>query len=113
MIDLETGISVEEKEEVVKHIHETLSNIDDVETSYIIDDGSIFYTLINMTKGEAITKEQKEVNNEILRELRSLEEDYPINSVQSAMSMSSGQPVQIQVKGENYEELKLIADDLT
>ncbi|HLU23210.1 MAG TPA: efflux RND transporter permease subunit [Bacillaceae bacterium] len=113
MIDLETGVSVEEKDEVIQKIYEVLADIDDVESSYIIDDGPMFYTLINMTKDDAITKDQKEVNDDILRELRGLEEDYPINSVQSAMSFSSGQPVQIQIKGENFETLKNIADDVT
>nr|WP_144925582.1 efflux RND transporter permease subunit [Paenibacillus bovis] len=113
MIDLETGVSVEEKDEVIQKIYEVLADIDDVESSYIIDDGPMFYTLINMTKDDAITKDQKEVNEDILRELRVLEEDYPINSVQSAMSFSSGQPVQIQIKGENFETLKNIADDVS
>ncbi|WP_234402369.1 efflux RND transporter permease subunit [Oceanobacillus damuensis] len=113
MIDLETGVSAAEQEEVVQKMNETLASIDDVETSYIIDDGSMFYMLINMTKGNEITREQKEVNEEILSSLRDLEEDFPIKSVQSAMSVSSGQPVQIQMKGENYEELQVLVNDFT
>ena len=113
MIDLETGVSAEEQEEVAIKINETLAAIDDVETSYIIDDGAMFYTLINMTKGEEITREQKEVNEEILSSLRELEEVSPIKSVQSAMSVSAGQPVQVQIKGEDFEEMQAIADDFT
>lgn len=109
MIDLETGVSLEEKNEVATKISETLDEIEDTESSYIIDDGSMFYMLINMTKSDEITREQKEVNEEILSSLRALTDDYPIKSVQSAMSVSSGQPVQIQVKGESYEELQTLA----
>lgn len=112
-IDLETGVSAKEQEEVAIKINETLAAIDDVETSYIIDDGTIFYTLINMTKGEEITREQKEVNEEILSSLRELEEVSPIRSVQSAMSVSAGQPVQVQIKGEDFEGMQAIADDFT
>ncbi len=113
MIDLETGVSAQEVEEAALKIDETLSAIDDVESSYIIEDGSMFYTLINMTKGDEITREQKEVNEEILSSLRELEEDSAINSVQSAMSLSVGQPVQIQIKGQNYEEMHAIVEDFT
>src|SRR5690606_13361226 len=86
VVDLESGISANDKEVVVEKINETLHNIKDVESSYIIDDGTYFYTLINMTKGEDISREQKEVNEDILRNLRSLEESYPIESVQSVLS---------------------------
>ncbi|RDW17725.1 efflux RND transporter permease subunit [Oceanobacillus chungangensis] len=113
MIDLETGVSAEEKEELAATINETLATVDDVETSYIIDNGSMFYTLINMTKEEDITREQKEVNEEILSSLRELEEEQPVQSVQSAMSVTVGQPVQVQIKGENYDEMKAIVNDLT
>ncbi|MGJ9459806.1 efflux RND transporter permease subunit [Oceanobacillus sp. CF4.6] len=113
MVDLETGVSAVEQEEVALKINETLAAIDDVETSYIIDDGSMFFMLINMTKGNEITREQKEVNEEILSSLRELGEDYPIKSVQSAMSVGGGQPIQIQMKGDNYEELQVLVNDFT
>ena len=113
MIDLETGVTAEEKEEIMKKMNGTLASINDVESNYMIDDGSMFFGMINMTKGEDITRDQKEINDEILRELRKLEEDYPVSSVQSALSMSTGQPVQIQIKGENFHELQSLAEDLT
>ncbi|MFC4022287.1 efflux RND transporter permease subunit [Oceanobacillus longus] len=113
MVDLETGVSAAEQEEIALKINETLAAIEDVETSYIIDDGSMFFMLINMTKGDEITREQKEVNEEILSSLRELGEDYPIKSVQSAMSVGAGQPVQIQMKGADYDELQLLVNDFT
>ena len=111
MVDLETGLSLEDKEEVVQKVNETLSKIDDVETNYILDNGGMFYTIINMTKGDEITKDQKEVNEDIFSSLRDLQEKYPIDSVQSAMSSGAGYPVQVQIKGESFEELQIIADD--
>ncbi|MFA1821021.1 efflux RND transporter permease subunit [Virgibacillus oceani] len=113
MVDLETGISTEEENEVALEISETLASIEDVESSYIIDNGTMFYTMINMTKGEQITREQKEVNEDILRSLRALTADYPVNSVQSAMSVNVGQPIQVQIKGESYDQLQTIADSFT
>lgn len=112
MVDLETGISSQEKNEVVNQISETLEGIKDVESSYVIDDGSMFFMLINMSKGDEITREQSEVNEDILRSLRDLSDNYPIKNVQSAMSFSAGQPVQIQVKGEDFEQLQTLAGDV-
>lgn len=113
IVDLETGIDSDEKNEVAMKISETLEGIEDVETSYIMDDGTSFYMLINMTKDDEITREQKEVNEEILRSLRELSEGYPINNVQGVMSISSGQPVQIQIKGEDYDQLQSLAKTVT
>lgn len=113
MIDLETGVSSEEKDELIKVTSETLSNIEDIDVGYIIDEGSMLYGLINMTKDEDITRDQKEVNEELMRELRNLEEDYPVKNVQSMVSMSAGQPVQVQVGGDSFETLQTIATDVT
>lgn len=113
IVDLETGIDSDEKNEVAMKISETSEGIEDVETSYIMDDGTSFYMLINMTKDDEITREQKEVNEEILRSLRELSEGYPINNVQGVMSISSGQPVQIQIKGEDYDQLQSLAKTVT
>lgn len=113
MIDLETGVSSEEKDELIKVTSETLSNIEDIDVGYIIDEGSMLYGLINMTKDEDITRDQKEVNEELMRELRNLEEDYPVKNVQSMVSMSAGQPVQVQVSGDSFETLQTIATDVT
>ncbi|WP_246001228.1 efflux RND transporter permease subunit [Oceanobacillus piezotolerans] len=109
MVDLETGLSIDEKNEVAMKVSDTLEEIDDVESSYIMDEGSMFYILINMTKGDDITTEQKEVNENILSSLRGLADDFPISNVQSMASMSSGQPVQIQIKGEDFEQLQTLA----
>lgn len=113
LINVETGLSIEEENKLVEKINETLSEIEDVETNYLMDNGSMYYAIINMTKGDDITREQQEVNEEIFSSLRALEENYPVESVQSAMTGGAGYPVQINISGEDFEVLKTIADEFT
>ena len=110
-IDLETGVSLEEKEETVQIVNSTLQSIQDIDTAYIIDNGGILYAIINMTKDNDITREQKEINEEILSSLRDLIGSYPISSVYSAMSSGGGNPVQVIIKGESFEELNRISEE--
>ncbi|WP_406945612.1 efflux RND transporter permease subunit [Halobacillus sp. SY10] len=111
MIDVEEGLSQEDKQELVMAVHEELEKIDDVESDYVMDNGGMLYTIINMTKEDDITTEQKEVNEQIFKSLRSLEEKYPINQVSSVMDGGGGSPVQVQIKGESFEELRAISQD--
>jgi multidrug efflux pump subunit AcrB len=111
MVTLETGLTVEDKEEIVSEINRSLEAVTDVETNYVMDNGGMMYTIINMTKGDDITKEQKEVNDEIFKVLRDLEESLPIKSVQPAMSAGGGYPVQVNISGDDFGELQSIADD--
>lgn len=113
IVDLEPGVSPEDKQEIVKEMNNSLATIDDVETSYIIDDGSMFYTIINMTKDDQITKEQSVINEDIMESLRNLQETYPIENVQSAMAGGGGYPVQVNIKGEDFTELKTLSEDFT
>ncbi|MCA1035978.1 efflux RND transporter permease subunit [Bacillus infantis] len=110
MVDLETGVSIKEKEAVAAEMNESLSKIKDVESNYVMDSGGMMYTIINMTKGDDITKSQKEVNEEIMKALRELEDTQPIESVQSVMSGGGGYPVQVNLKGESFEELETVSD---
>jgi multidrug efflux pump subunit AcrB len=111
MVNLETGLSLDEKEEVVQEINYALGAVTDVESNYVMDNGGMMYTIINMTKEDKITREQKEVNEEIFKVLRKLEETHPIESVASAMTGGGGFPVQINIKGEEFEKLQNTADD--
>ncbi|MGD6801226.1 efflux RND transporter permease subunit [Rossellomorea aquimaris] len=111
LIDLETGIDPEDKEKLIADMTEELSSIQDVESSYIMDNGSMLYTVINMTKEDDITAEQKVVNEEIFKKLRALEKNHPVESVQSAMSAGGGYPVQVNIQGESFEGLKSVTDD--
>ncbi|MBM7587106.1 HAE1 family hydrophobic/amphiphilic exporter-1 [Bacillus pakistanensis] len=108
-IDIESGISLEEKEEMVQEINHSLKSVHDVESNYVLDNGTSLYTIINMTKGDDITTGQKEVNEDISKALRNLKETQPIEAVQSAMA-GGGSPVQVNIKGESFEELKVISD---
>ncbi|WP_155668904.1 efflux RND transporter permease subunit [Ornithinibacillus caprae] len=112
-IEIEPGITVEEREELAQKINETLIGIEDVESNHIIDESGSFYSMINMTKGEEVTREQDEVNEDILQTLRDLADETPINSVQSMMSVSTGLPVQIQISGEDFEQLQAIGEDFS
>ncbi|SDQ89947.1 efflux RND transporter permease subunit [Virgibacillus salinus] len=113
LVDVESGLTVEEREELTNKINETLIEIDDVESNHLIDESGSFYTFINMTKGEDITREQEEVNEDILQSLRNLSEDTPIKSVQSMMSVSTGYPVQVQISGEDFEQLQILGEDFS
>ncbi|MBS4220197.1 efflux RND transporter permease subunit [Bacillus sp. FJAT-49711] len=111
MIDLEPGLSNQEKEDVVHKINSKLQAIEDVEKSYVMDNGGMFYVIINMTKGDKIVLPQKEVNEQILKSLRELRETTPIENVQSAMDEGGGAPVQVNIKGENIEQLQKLSND--
>ncbi|MFG6149737.1 efflux RND transporter permease subunit [Halobacillus sp. B23F22_1] len=112
MVDLDTGLTNDDRENIAQEMNETLSDIQDVESNYVIDMGGTFYTMINMTKEDEVTREQDEVNEEILKSLRELEDSQPIRSVESMMSAGAGgSPVQVNIKGENFEELQAISDD--
>ncbi|MGY3718618.1 efflux RND transporter permease subunit [Sutcliffiella cohnii] len=108
---VETGITPNEKENLVDSVNGRLSAIKDVESNYIIDDGTYMFAIINMTKGENITREQKEVNEEIFRSLRELTETQPIVGVQSSMDAGGASPVQVNIKGEDFEQLQSLADN--
>jgi len=111
-VELDTGVPIGEKEDLFIKINETLADIQDVETNYIMDNGTFSYLIINMTKDDEITKDQKDVNEEILRQIRALEDDYPINNVFNVMDGGGGSPVQINIFGEDFAELEALSEDL-
>ncbi|GAM16053.1 efflux RND transporter permease subunit [Mesobacillus selenatarsenatis] len=110
LVTVEPGLSLDEKQEIVSEMNKALDGIKDVESNYVMDNGNMMYTIINMTKGDEITREQKEVNEEILKALRALEEKVPLKSAAAAMSGGGGSPVQINISGESFDELQTIAD---
>lgn len=113
IVPVEAGLSLEDKQEIVTEMNKALKGVTDVETNYVMDSGNMMYTIINMTKGDDITREQKEVNEEILKVLRDLEGKVPVKGAQAAMSAGGGSPVQVNISGENFDELKSIADTFT
>ncbi|WP_194841280.1 efflux RND transporter permease subunit [Salinibacillus xinjiangensis] len=113
VVTLESGLSQEKTEETVDEISNRLSNVTDIETHYVIRDTNYLLLLVNMTKDENITRDQKEVNEEILGELRELQNDYPISNIASALSAGGGSPVQVTVQGEDFQELDKLVAELT
>jgi len=112
IVNIEKGLSLEEKEELIQTMTSEIKAIQDVETMYVMDEGNMMFAIINMTKGDDITRDQEEVNEDILRSLRDLQEDQPIQSVASAMDMGGGgNAVQVNITGESFEELQQLADD--
>ncbi|QDP39318.1 efflux RND transporter permease subunit [Radiobacillus deserti] len=113
LIEVEPGLSETQKTALIDEMHTRLSNIQDVETDYMMDEGNSLYTIINMTKGEDITREQAEINEDIFDALRGLKEDYPVNSVQGSMSSGGGYPVQVTLKGEEFERLQALSEEFS
>lgn len=111
MAYLETGVNKEEKDAIVAEMNKKLQQIQDVESNYVLDMGGELYTIINMTKDDGIVNEQKVVNEEIMEGLRSLTDSLPITSIQGVLADTggSGYPIQITVRGEDFEELTNIA----
>ncbi|WP_096188037.1 efflux RND transporter permease subunit [Evansella halocellulosilytica] len=111
VIQLENGVSAEEREEIIEAFYEKLDHVDDLESSIVMDDPEMIFALINMTKGEDISVEQDDVNEQIFAALRELEEEYPVSQTGGMATGPSQTPVQLKVKGENLDELKTIAED--
>ncbi|MCL7745689.1 efflux RND transporter permease subunit [Halalkalibacter alkaliphilus] len=113
MVTLENGVTPAEKEEIVSEMNNRLATITDVKENFVLDHVEYLYVLINMTTGDDVTVEQKEVNEQIFNELRQLEESHPILSVNSALDEGGGGfPVQVEIVGENVDQLSELAEDL-
>ncbi|MDW0116575.1 efflux RND transporter permease subunit [Sporosarcina thermotolerans] len=112
VVVVETGVEPAEKERIARLMNDRLAGIEDVESSYVLDNGgSEMFVIVNMTKDEKVVHEQKEVNEQILRSLREFQETEPIRTVQLALSEVSGAPVQVMIKGEDFGQLQAIAED--
>ncbi|MCP3030287.1 efflux RND transporter permease subunit [Halobacillus sp. A1] len=111
MVDLDTGLTNDDRQDIAQEMNNTLSDIQDVESNYVIDMGGMFYTMINMTKDEEVTREQEEINEDILKSLRELENEQPIRSVDSVMSGGGGgSPVQVNIEGEDFDILQTTSE---
>lgn len=112
IVELENGTTNDEKQEIAKSINEKLEPIEDVKASYLIDQGNKFISVIKMTTGNGIHNDQKKVTDTVLKEMRELQEDNPIRSVHSALSGSGGYPVQINLRGEDFDKLQSISKNV-
>ncbi|OIJ21454.1 acriflavin resistance protein [Anaerobacillus alkalidiazotrophicus] len=112
MVQLERGLTPTDREEIAIQINKALNEIDDVENNLIMDNVDAFFVLINMTPEETATLHQTEVNERINRGLRELQKDYPIQNVGTADFSGLSFPVIIEIKGEEFESLDQIANEL-
>ncbi|ONK21670.1 acriflavin resistance protein [Bacillus sp. VT-16-64] len=112
VIDLENGVSQQEKEMIAEKVHETVSSTEDVKANYVLDLDDRLIVNIVMTTGSKITTEQEKVTENILKKLRVLEETQPIRGVERALDGISGYPVQIHMSGDEYAELRKGANAL-
>lgn len=111
-IDLEGGLTSNERSEIVQAAQLKLDDIDDVESVIMIDGIEFMFALINMTKGDAITTPQEEVNLAITEALRELEEEYPVTGTGMMVGGQENNPVQLYVKGEDDRQSKTLSEQL-
>jgi HAE1 family hydrophobic/amphiphilic exporter-1 len=113
-VRLETGLTAEDKDEVVAAAEEKLKDVEDIESVVFMDAGDYLYALINMTKDQDITSPQEDVNLAITDALRELEADYPVTGVFTSMDTGKGgQPVQLKVNGESLAKLQDLSSYLS
>lgn len=112
IVQLESGLTPEEREEIALKINEKLEAVPDVRDQMIMDSVDMLFVLINMTTGDEITLEQNVVNDHIMRELRELEDDFPILGVGPTTSIGVSMPIVIDILGEDHQQLNGIALDV-
>lgn len=110
IVDLDSGVTPGERADIAKKVANKLENIQDVETNIVIDSVDSLVALVNMTPEEEKTVEQEKVNENIMRELRTLEDDYPILSIGTTVDGVSSFPVQLEVSGEDYDQLQRLGN---
>lgn len=112
IVDLDSGVTPGERADIAKKVANKLENIQDVEANIVIDSVDSLVALVNMTPEEEKTVEQEKVNENIMRELRTLEDDYPILSIGTTVDGVSSFPVQLEVSGEDYDQLQRLGNKL-
>ena len=113
VVEVETGVSPEEREEIAFAMNEVLEEVPDVDRNVILDNIDVVLALIHMTPEEDKTLEQKEVNEQILQKIRTLEENYPIKSVGAAMDGTVNPPIELRVSGKNLTTLQEIGTEVS
>lgn len=112
IVQLESGLTPSEREEIALKINERLETVPDVRDQMVMDSVDMLFVLINMTTGDEITLEQDKVNDQIMRELRQLEDEYPILGVGPTTSIGVSLPIVIDIKGPDHQQLNDIAKDV-
>ncbi|WP_078552425.1 efflux RND transporter permease subunit [Bacillus alkalicellulosilyticus] len=112
-IMLESGVTPAQRQEIAIEVNERLETVPDVTNNFVLDMVGTMYVIINMAPEEEATIDQKEVNEKILATLLELEETHPVDSVNTAMNMGGGSPIQIQVAGDDLEQLSLLSEEVS
>ncbi|WP_096437820.1 efflux RND transporter permease subunit [Alteribacter populi] len=114
IIDLENDVTQEEVEEIAEAIHLGLTDVPDVDNYSVLTlDEKSLYVLINMTRDDAVTLPQGDVNKAVMDHLETLESDYPVDTVAFAVDAGSGgHPIAVRIQGEDLSGLQSIAIDL-
>lgn len=112
IVEVEPGVTTEEREDIAIAMNNVLEDIPDVESNVIIDNMEVVLSLINLTPEDDKTMEQSEVNEQILQNLRTLEKDYPIKNVGAAMDGAMDAPIELRVSGESLEKLEEIGTEV-
>mgnify|MGYP001220134962 FL=1 len=82
-----------------------------MDSNIVIDHHELLVASINMTPEEEKTREQSEINEEILQRFRALQNDYLITTIVSAIDGSTSLPIRLRVSGNDLKELEKIADE--
>lgn len=112
IIDLENGVSPNDKETIAEKVNDKLSSMDDVKSNYLLDFDDKIIANIVMTTGNEVTKEQDIVTNDIVKTLRELEKTEPIRTVERALDGVSGYPVQVNISGDDFSNLQKMTNEL-
>src|SRR5699024_10727388 len=97
LIELEPGVTPSEREEMALEMDKQLGMVKDVESNIVMDSVTMIAGLINMTPEEEQTMSQDKVNEEVMKRLEEMQEEYPISSVATTTDGAEQYPVQLQV----------------
>lgn len=108
-VGLEQNTTVKDREKVAKGISEFLSKTPDVEAYNVRKlDGNRMYVYVKMTSEEKATKTQDEINDMIHGNLQKMSKDYPVTA-----SGSVTYPIQISIKGKEFDQIENITENLS
>ncbi len=113
IVELEPGVSPEEREEIAMAMNNVLEEVPDIDNNVTIDNIDVMLSLINLTPEKDKTLEQSEVNEQILQNLRALEKKYPIKTVGAAMDGTVSPPIELRVSGNDLTTLQEIGTEVT
>jgi len=122
-IELPTGSSLEDTNEIASQLEEKLIGIKEIDSANISVGGGSSLNLFSASQENRANidlvlvnlKERERSAHEIADQIRTLAMDIPGAKIEvdsgDGMNMGGGAPISIQIKGDELEELKRISDD--